>query len=303
LLGGCLPSPTGGSDDERNPHVLEARARRAAYNYPGAKASLEKALETNPRLAIAHWELALLQYEKLNDYASAYYHFDRVVKLRPEWPQSQSAKQFMEICELELAKAAPPIPQTPQIQRLIDSLTTRQIELSERTNQLEQEVKSLKERNQQLAADNARLKQWVSVTAAQAATAAAPAGVSGQSAPRPGTLLSSNVALPQPKAAVGNLQPRDQTALGLLRANATSSARPQGVSPAGRGGPAGASPGAAVGRAPAPKAARTHTVRYGETLASIARRYGLGLDSLLAANPGVRPERLKVGQAINLPAR
>jgi LysM repeat protein len=44
-----------------------------------------------------------------------------------------------------------------------------------------------------------------------------------------------------------------------------------------------------------------HTVAAGETLAAIARKAGVSLNSLLAANPGVEPKKLHVGQTVNLP--
>jgi LysM repeat protein len=50
-------------------------------------------------------------------------------------------------------------------------------------------------------------------------------------------------------------------------------------------------------------ASRTHTVREGDTLASIARKYGVKLDALLAANPGLEPKRLRVGKSLNIPAQ
>jgi len=55
-----------------------------------------------------------------------------------------------------------------------------------------------------------------------------------------------------------------------------------------------------AGAASAP--ARTHKVQTGETLAAIARKYGVSLDALEAANPQVRPTRLQVGALLNVPA-
>ena len=46
---------------------------------------------------------------------------------------------------------------------------------------------------------------------------------------------------------------------------------------------------------------RTHIVATGETPASIARKTGVSLTALLAANPGLNPKKLHVGQPINLP--
>ena len=49
-------------------------------------------------------------------------------------------------------------------------------------------------------------------------------------------------------------------------------------------------------------AGHTHTVKPGETPTLIARKYGLKVDSLLAANPGLNPRRLQVGQSLSIPA-
>ena len=53
--------------------------------------------------------------------------------------------------------------------------------------------------------------------------------------------------------------------------------------------------------AESPTARRTHTVKSGETPSSIAKQYGLPVSSLLAANPGLDPKRMRVGQSIKLP--
>lgn len=50
-------------------------------------------------------------------------------------------------------------------------------------------------------------------------------------------------------------------------------------------------------------ATRTHAVKSGETLTTIARNYGVKLESLVAANPGLDPRRMKIGQTINIPAQ
>ena len=45
-----------------------------------------------------------------------------------------------------------------------------------------------------------------------------------------------------------------------------------------------------------------HTVRPGETLDGIARLYRTPAEVLQAANPGLDPERLRVGEALRIPA-
>jgi LysM repeat protein len=55
--------------------------------------------------------------------------------------------------------------------------------------------------------------------------------------------------------------------------------------------------------APAPKPAkpRTHTVVAGETAVGIARKSGIKLSALGAANPNVNLARIHAGQVLNLP--
>jgi LysM repeat protein len=57
------------------------------------------------------------------------------------------------------------------------------------------------------------------------------------------------------------------------------------------------------GRSPALAAAnsRAHIVRAGETPIAIARKYGVKVEALVAANPKLDPRRLQVGQVLNVP--
>jgi LysM repeat protein len=48
-------------------------------------------------------------------------------------------------------------------------------------------------------------------------------------------------------------------------------------------------------------APHTHAVAAGETEAAIARKFGVKLSALQAANPGVNPGHLRIGQVLNLP--
>jgi LysM repeat protein len=50
-----------------------------------------------------------------------------------------------------------------------------------------------------------------------------------------------------------------------------------------------------------PVANRTHTIVSGDTLSAIARKYGVNLSALQAANPGVDPRRLRPGHSLVIP--
>jgi LysM repeat protein len=45
----------------------------------------------------------------------------------------------------------------------------------------------------------------------------------------------------------------------------------------------------------------TYTIHSGDTLSAVADRLGLSLSALLAANPGIKPENLQIGQVVHLP--
>jgi tetratricopeptide (TPR) repeat protein len=59
--------------------------------------------------------------------------------------------------------------------------------------------------------------------------------------------------------------------------------------------------GGANPRASRSTVARTHQVQPGETPAAIARRYNIRTEALLAANPGLNPRRMQVGQKLSIP--
>ena len=61
--------------------------------------------------------------------------------------------------------------------------------------------------------------------------------------------------------------------------------------------------GSATSSAPTSATAqRTYKVQAGDTPAAIARKHSVKLEALLAANPGLEPRKMKVGQVLNIPA-
>lgn len=51
-----------------------------------------------------------------------------------------------------------------------------------------------------------------------------------------------------------------------------------------------------------PGAGRTYTVKAGDSPYSIARTHGVKLEALMAANPGLDPRKLRIGQTLRLPS-
>ncbi len=289
LLGGCSPFFGGGSDDEKNSLIADARAKKAAYNYKEAVESLEKALEANPRLALAHWELGLIYYQNIKKPAFAIYHFEKLLELRPDWKQSDTARQFVNVCKIELAESAPLRPQTPQVQKEIDNLTAKQLELTKENSTLRQQHQVLQIYGQQLLVENNQLKAYLRSLQAQSNQPAVP-----PTQPRT-PLNNSNRAVPPPVVF---------TATNAPITSAPSMSGAQANRDAQKPTPPTLAPGASKPSTTLPAqilSTKTHTVRSGETLASIARKRGVKLADLQAANPSVDARKLRAGQTLRVP--
>lgn len=47
----------------------------------------------------------------------------------------------------------------------------------------------------------------------------------------------------------------------------------------------------------------TYSIAPGDTVAKVAKKFGMRIDSIMAENPGLEPSRLRVGQKIRLPGK
>src|SRR5437899_2558938 len=93
FFGGCLPSGRGQLDEEKEPHFLAGKSRVSQMDYKGAIESFEKALEVNPRSAAAHFELGWLFDKNDAAPATAIYHYDHYLALRPNADNAEIVKQ------------------------------------------------------------------------------------------------------------------------------------------------------------------------------------------------------------------
>lgn len=248
---GCpRPPENQSSDEQRNRHYVAAREKLAALDYKGAIESFERAVEDNPRSALAHFELGVLYETRENDFAAAIYHYKKALKLRPNAYPADNIKQRLPGCQQELVKA--------------DALGTTQPAAL-------REAERLRDENQALR------KQ---ILALQVQLASRAAG-------------STNLT-----ASVGSGQTGSRAAGATNAASGGAAGRPVGSRMSLAGSFSGGERPGGAGSATRPRA---HPVKPGETPSSIARLYGVRLEALLAANPGVEPRKLKVGQALNVP--
>ena len=102
---GCTPTAETQMDEQRNPHYLAGREKLGALDYKGAIESFERAVEDNPRSALAHFELGVLYEQRESDYAAALYHYNKALKLRPNGNPAENIRQRIPGCKQELVKA------------------------------------------------------------------------------------------------------------------------------------------------------------------------------------------------------
>src|SRR4051812_36229631 len=131
-MSGCFPAGHSQLEEEKEPHFLEGKTRVNAMDYKGAIESFEKSLEANPGSASAHFELGWLCDQKESDPASAIYHYNHYLKIRPHADNAEIIKTHIQACKQELARG---------------------VSLGPVTQVLQNEFEKLKEENQRLRAE------------------------------------------------------------------------------------------------------------------------------------------------------
>lgn len=126
VLTACSPTSEGQIDEQKNPFFVAGKERVAAHDYPGAIEAFEKALETNPRSPLTHFELGVL-YEQHsgqteNDFIAAMYHYLQVIRLRPNEYPADNARQRIAGCKQELVKGEALAPVAQNLIRESDRL-------------------------------------------------------------------------------------------------------------------------------------------------------------------------------------
>src|SRR5216683_6058610 len=130
-LCGCLPSGHSPLDEEKEPHFLAGKSRVNTLDYQGAIECFEKALEANPRSALAHFEAGLLYEKHKQDHAAAIYHFERFLELRPGSGYAEVVRQHILACKQELARTISLGPVTQSLQREFEQLAEENKRLHE----------------------------------------------------------------------------------------------------------------------------------------------------------------------------
>jgi len=139
---GCTPTAETQLDEQRNPHYLAGKEKLGALDYKGAVESFERAVEDNPRSALAHFELGVLFEQRENDYAAALYHYNKALKLRPNGYPSENIRQRIPACKQELVKADSLAIINPNVLRETENLRAQNATLRSQIEMLQAQLAS-----------------------------------------------------------------------------------------------------------------------------------------------------------------
>lgn len=273
LAAGCgHGSFSGSGDNDASSYAAKAKELADKHDYHGAATNYEKALRAEPELASAHFELAVLCDQNLNDPAGAIYHYRQYLVLQPNSEKRQLIQDLIERATLTLATKAPQsaIADPKELTRLQDEkavLAQENAALKTRIAELERAVQSTTTAATGFAATNANSSDMtlpptpsVPLPSTAAISAAAP-----QTTP-PFTIDPSKIVAATPSAA---------TVIGMEAASFGQKTR-------------------------------SHVVQRGDTLQSLALRYygnRSAWERIFQANRGILPskDQLRVGQTLVIP--
>ena len=270
--GGCMPVDSNQMDEEKEPHYVLGKNRVNARDFTGAIEAFQEAIEANPRSAPAHFQLACLYDSEAPDPAAAIFHYQEYLRLNPQAGNLDVIRQRIYTCKQQLAADIMPLPSAPAAQKQLESLAAK-------NHDQQQQIDALTE---QLRVANDQLRQWNAYYATQQAAAKA-AAAQNNSRPAQPTTTPTTSPLPDDMTLAPTDSPGPRTGITPLPGDQTPPARPTAH--------------------PAAAHARTHAVLPGETMAGIARKAGVTLSALKAANPAVNPKKLRAGQVLNLPGQ
>ena len=275
ILSGCVPIAETPVDEEKDPNFIEGRNHVNMMDYEGAIQAFERAVQANPRNASAHFELAVLYDNKMKDPLTAAYHYQKHLQLRPKSDLVDAANSRLQGCKMEIGKTVGFVVVNEQVHKDMGRLT----------NELANAYRLIEQLRAQIAARPTVVTQWMKFSVTNYFTNYIQVGSA-----------TPSVAQAPPRTLVSNLPPR------TVATNPPTRVTPLPATPTNNFSRPMQQRAAANTQQPAPRA-RTHLVRPGDTMSNVARRYGISLQRLQAANPSVNARQMRAGQTLNIPSQ
>ncbi|HZV34780.1 MAG TPA: LysM peptidoglycan-binding domain-containing protein [Verrucomicrobiae bacterium] len=262
-LCGCFPPADSASDETKEPHFITGKNLIEQMDWQGAVSEFEKSLEVNPESASAHFELGWLYEGKLNPSDPA-----AAIYHYQQFLKLRPASDKGDFVKQHINNCKMDLVKTMSAVGPLPSGAQRELD------RVVGENRDLQNQVAQLQSQIADLK-----TQLKAATAAAAAAASARTA---SSSDNSGETFSTPHVAVSRNSSDPVRTETHHHTNTVRTETPTRVSIHG--------------------GLKTHTVKPRETMASIAREYGISLVALEEANPQVRPSHLLVGATLRIPA-
>jgi LysM repeat protein len=158
MAAGCTPPP-GVGDQTQAEHYFDAgKSRTQRQDFTGAIAAYEQALQADPQMAQAHFEMATLFDKELNSPVKALYHYVRALELNPnlqgaDFISNRLSEVKMRVAGDSLPRIGSPIleKEIDQLQGEVKTLTRENAQLKEANNTLNQQLALLQRRPVEIA--------------------------------------------------------------------------------------------------------------------------------------------------------
>jgi tetratricopeptide (TPR) repeat protein len=254
---GCTPPPGTGSANPVERYIKSGQEQARRNDFTGALAAFNKALALDFDNASVHYELAGLYDNDLNAPEKALYHYTRVLEINPDYRWADIIKDRLPGLRMRVSSGSIPMVPCPELEKEIVDLHRT---LAEKNVELQHQVDQ-----------NQDLRRQLRVLQVQAPTTSQPAQRLTQTDPRQNRQRN-----PIPPADT------ETTSAPTPNPNTTRATRDESAENTSR-----------FPYAP-PKSIR-YTVLRGDTLYSLGKRYGVGHQKILQANPGLVATDIKVG--------
>jgi LysM repeat protein len=290
IFSGCLPNSETPADEEKDPNFIEGRTHENMMDWKGAVEAFDRAVQANPRNAAAHFELGVLYQDRLNDPLAAAYHFQKHLQLRPKSDYAEAIKPRLVACKMDIAKTVTFGVVNEQVHR----------DLAKLTNDLVLARQQIDALHAQLAAKPTVVTQWMKFTVTNTVQVAVPSTNIAYQTTR---LATPSTVAQSPSYATATNSARRVAPLPAAVTNTANAARRTDQRSTSASPQLTQRAAVASGATSTPVRPRTYVVKPGETMAEVARRTGVNLQKLEAANPTIEPRRLKPGQTLNIPSQ
>lgn len=289
LWSGCSPDAFLVSEEDRDRNFRKALDAERAGDFEGAAEFYERAIEKNPRSAVANFNYAALCESRLKRYPDAVHYYQRYLKIRPEDPKAEDIRRRITSCTERIASSVPLLIRSETIARDLEAMRNENTTLRGQITNLVGQVSQWSNEWRRTSIQLQTLASAPATPTPSYAGGTVGGDTSGTtSRERPGTR-------PTPGAtSSGSTSPSGATTRYPSSSNPSSSSSSSGYTSGGM------RPYSTYAR---PGAVRTHRVQPGETMKQIAARYGVSLGTLQAANPQVEARRMRAGAILRIPER